>query len=76
VDNLAREGVTSGVHLVGDTMYDAVLQFAAIAKKHSTILEDLDLEPKTYLLTTIHRPYNTDIQDNLRNIFSCWKRCI
>jgi len=31
VDNLAREGVVNGVHLVGDTMYDAVLQFAALA---------------------------------------------
>ena len=68
LDNLAREGVTNGVHLVGDTMYDAVLQFSSIARKHSTILEDLNLEQKNYLLTTIHRPYNTDIVTNLRNI--------
>jgi UDP-N-acetylglucosamine 2-epimerase len=72
VDNLAREGVTNGVYLVGDTMYDAVLHFAEIARKRSTILKDLDLEPKTYLLTTIHRPYNTDIPDNLRNIFQAF----
>ena len=72
VDNLAREGITSGVHLVGDTMYDAVLQFAAIAQKRSTILDDVDLEPKSYLLTTIHRPYNTDIPENLRNIFQAF----
>jgi UDP-N-acetylglucosamine 2-epimerase len=72
VDNLAREGIATGVHLVGDTMYDAVLQCAAIAQKRSTILEDLDLEPKTYLLTTIHRPYNTDIPENLRNIFQAF----
>jgi UDP-N-acetylglucosamine 2-epimerase len=72
VDNLAREGVTNGVHLVGDTMYDAVLHFAEIARKRSTILEYLDLKPKTYLLTTIHRPYNTDIPENLRNIFQAF----
>jgi UDP-N-acetylglucosamine 2-epimerase len=72
VDNLAREGIIQGVHLVGDTMYDAVLHFAEIARKRSTILKDLDLKPKTYLLTTIHRPYNTDIQDNLRNIFQAF----
>jgi len=72
VDNLAREGITNGVHLVGDTMYDAVLQFSSIAQKRSTILKDLDLEPKSYLLTTIHRPYNTDIPDNLRNIFQAF----
>jgi UDP-N-acetylglucosamine 2-epimerase len=72
VDNLAREGITSGVHLVGDTMYDAVMQFSSIAQKRSTVLEDLNLEPKTYLLTTIHRPYNTDISENLRNIFQAF----
>ena len=69
VDNLAREGITTGVHLVGDTMYDAVLQFSSIARKRSTLLEELEVEPKTYLLTTIHRPYNTDIPENLQNIF-------
>jgi UDP-N-acetylglucosamine 2-epimerase len=72
VDNLAREGIITGVHLVGDTMYDAALQFAAVARKRSTILNDLKLEPKAYLLATIHRPYNTDIQDNLRNIFQAF----
>jgi UDP-N-acetylglucosamine 2-epimerase len=71
-DNLARKGVTNGVHLVGDTMYDGVLQFSSVARKRSSILKDLDLEPKTYLLTTIHRPYNTDIQDNLHNIFQAF----
>jgi UDP-N-acetylglucosamine 2-epimerase len=69
VDNLAREGITAGVHLVGDTMYDAALQFAAIARNRSTILNDLKLEPKGYLLSTIHRP-NTDIPENLQNILS------
>jgi UDP-N-acetylglucosamine 2-epimerase len=72
VDNLAREGVTRGVHLVGDTMYDAALQFAAIARRRSTILKDLNLEPKTYLLTTIHRPYNTEIPENLWSIFQAF----
>jgi len=72
VDNLAREGIIQGVHLVGDTMYDAVLHFGEIARKRSSILKDLDLEPKTYLLTTIHRPYNTDIPDNLSNIFQAF----
>ena len=72
VDNLAREGIASGVHLVGDTMYDAVLQFSSIAQKRSTILEDLGLDSKGYLLTTIHRPYNTDIPENLQNIFQAF----
>ena len=72
VDNLAREGITQGVHLVGDTMYDAVLQFAEIARQRSTILQDLGLKPKGYLLTTVHRPYNTDDPERLRDILEAF----
>ncbi|MFN2399249.1 MAG: non-hydrolyzing UDP-N-acetylglucosamine 2-epimerase [Gemmatimonadaceae bacterium] len=67
VDNLAREGITTGVHLSGDTMYDAVLRFAAAASQRS-ILADLGLDSKGYLLATVHRAYNTDNQDTLANI--------
>jgi UDP-GlcNAc3NAcA epimerase len=60
VDLLRDEGVTRGVHLVGDVMYDAALQFADVARQRSTILADLGLTPKSYALATLHRPYNTD----------------
>jgi UDP-N-acetylglucosamine 2-epimerase len=70
VDLLAREGLTRGVHLVGDPMYDAVLQFADAARQRSRVLSDLSLEPRGYLLATIHRPYNTDVPEKLRNILS------
>ncbi|MGH9900474.1 MAG: non-hydrolyzing UDP-N-acetylglucosamine 2-epimerase [Pyrinomonadaceae bacterium] len=70
VDNLAREGVTAGVELVGDTMYDAVLQFAEVARARSTVLEDLKLKPKRYALATVHRAYNTDVPSNLLGILS------
>lgn len=73
VDNLAKEGITRGVHLVGDTMYDAVLQYAELAKQRSKILEALHIQPKEYLLLTIHRPSNTDDAEHLRNIFSALK---
>lgn len=72
MDNLAREGTVQGVHLVGDTMYDAVLHFAEIACRRSTILQDMRLKPQSYLLATIHRPYNTDVPENLRNILSAF----
>jgi len=72
VDNLAREGITQGVHLVGDVMYDAVLQFGELARQRSTILHDLGLKPKGYLLATVHRPYNTDVAENLRNILAAF----
>lgn len=57
---------------VGDTMYDAVLQFSEIARRQSTIIEDLGLKSKEYLLATVHRPYNTDIPENLQNILSAF----
>jgi len=53
VDNLQVEGIISSakelprtVALVGDTMYDAVLQFSEIARQQSTILDDLGIKPK------------------------------
>ncbi|MGD2251426.1 MAG: UDP-N-acetylglucosamine 2-epimerase, partial [Anaerolineales bacterium] len=65
VENLAREGMSEGVHLVGDTMYDAVLKYAQIAQSRSSILDDLGLEPGSYLLATVHRAYNADRPENL-----------
>ncbi|MFQ5698642.1 MAG: non-hydrolyzing UDP-N-acetylglucosamine 2-epimerase [Myxococcota bacterium] len=60
VENLAAEGIATGVHQVGDTMLDAVLQFSDLARERSTILRRLGLERGGYLLATIHRNYNTD----------------
>jgi UDP-N-acetylglucosamine 2-epimerase len=68
VDNLTSEGIKQGVYQVGDTMYDALLQFIERAAERSTILNDLGLNPKKYLLATVHRPYNTDAPDRLHNI--------
>ena len=72
VGNLTKEGITNGVNLAGDTMYDAVLQFTEIAQKHSTILEDLGLSTRGYLLATLHRPYNTDVPENLKSILAAF----
>jgi UDP-GlcNAc3NAcA epimerase len=69
VTNLAKEGVTKGVHIVGDVMYDAVLMFAERAQS-SNILNRLGLSSGGYLLATVHRASNTDDPDNLRAIIS------
>jgi UDP-N-acetylglucosamine 2-epimerase (non-hydrolysing) len=68
LNNLTQEGMTQGVHLVGDVMYDAVLEFTEVANQRSTILTDLNLNPKEYLLATVHRVSNTECEENLRNI--------
>jgi len=60
VDNLAAEGITRGVHLVGDVMADALLWAAARAQTQSVILEQVGVQEKGYLLATVHRAENTD----------------
>jgi UDP-N-acetylglucosamine 2-epimerase len=65
VAQLAREGVTEGVHCVGDVMYDASLQHAALP---STLLASLGLEAGAYLLATLHRPYTVDDADRLASV--------
>jgi UDP-GlcNAc3NAcA epimerase len=70
VDNLAREGIDRGVHLVGDVMYDAVLHNASHAERHSAVLDRLHQSPKGYALATIHRPSNTDDPARLENILA------
>jgi len=59
VRNLAAEGITKGVQVVGDVMADALLGAAARADG-STILERYGLKPHGYLLATVHRAENTD----------------
>jgi UDP-GlcNAc3NAcA epimerase len=71
-DNLACEGIHEGVYLVGDTMFDAILQFSNLAIQHSKILVNLNLKPKAYLLATIHRAYNTDNPEVLISILSAF----
>jgi UDP-GlcNAc3NAcA epimerase len=72
MDNLHREGLTQNVVLAGDTMYDAVLQFSEIAESRSRIMNELGLQPKQYLLATVHRPYNTDRSENLMSILNAF----
>ncbi len=70
VGNLAREGVTQGVLMVGDVMYDAFRQNLAIARQSSRILEESKLEPGGYQLLTVHRAENVDQPDLLGAILS------
>ncbi len=70
VENLRREGIPEErIYLVGDVMYDAALYYGAKAERESRILERLALQPKGYLLATVHRAENTDDPVRLRAIF-------
>ena len=60
VENLARENVSSGVHLVGDAMADVTLAFAPVAERRSRALEEHGVTAGEYLLLTAHRAGNVD----------------
>ena len=78
--NLASEGFDTkstkkahidqpGVYLCGDVMYDNSLYFSNVSDSKSTILSELEINSNEYILSTIHRDSNTDIAENLENIF-------
>jgi len=60
VSNLAKEGITHGVHQTGDVMLDAARFFGEISANHSALLEDHRLEPDGFVLVTLHRAENAD----------------
>ena len=59
VGNLKDEGITEGVHEVGDVMLDANLRLAPIARERSEALELAGVEAGAYALVTVHREANT-----------------
>jgi len=69
VNNLAKEGILSGVIKVGDVMLDNYLIFKPMALQTSRILEQLGVISKHYCLATIHRQENTDDAAKLSGIF-------
>jgi UDP-GlcNAc3NAcA epimerase len=70
VTNLKNEGVTRGVHHVGDVMYDAALIFAKVAGPSSAVLARYGVTAKNFLLATVHRAENTDDPARLEGILT------
>jgi UDP-N-acetylglucosamine 2-epimerase len=68
VENLAREGVSDGVELVGDVMADVALMATPAAEAGSDALERLGLEAQEYLLVTAHRAGNVDDPEALEHL--------
>jgi len=66
--NLAREGVPdTKVHFVGNVMIDSLIFFREKASKE-TILDDIGVAAKDYILMTMHRPHNVDHEKGLKDI--------
>lgn len=81
IDNLKREGFYESpakfkngkgrlVVNSGDVMYDNSMYFASLAEQKSDILSRLGVKPGEFILTTIHRPNNTDEPTRLTAIIS------
>lgn len=68
VETLADEGITEGVTVTGDVMYDAITHVRDRAASESTILDDLGLGHDEYVLATVHRQVNTDDPERLRSL--------
>lgn len=61
MDNLLKEGVDeSRIEVVGDVMVDALNKYGLVADEQSQILTRYELDPKGYVLFTLHRASNTD----------------
>jgi UDP-GlcNAc3NAcA epimerase len=68
VANLAREGITGGVLMVGDVMLDAFRENLEVARRTTGILAELGLSKGGYQLLTVHRAENVDRPDLLRSL--------
>ncbi|KTD21586.1 non-hydrolyzing UDP-N-acetylglucosamine 2-epimerase [Legionella londiniensis] len=69
-NQLLKEGISSDkIFNVGDVMYDAILFYNHFNSNRTTIVNRLNLKPKSYCLATVHRAENTDCQKKLTNIF-------
>ncbi len=69
VRNLEAEGMTKGVVLSGDVMYDNALYYetAALKDRYAKRQKTASLKD-TFVLATVHRPANTDNEEHLRSI--------
>jgi len=66
MDNLKKENIKEGVYFTGDIMYDLFLKMKPYFDE--TIINKFSLEENKYVVTTIHRDFNTDNKSNLKAI--------
>jgi UDP-N-acetylglucosamine 2-epimerase len=65
VDNLRREGIEAGVHVVGDVMLDVLLAELDRLGDANPAADAVGCSDGDYVMTTIHRPGNTDHPERL-----------
>lgn len=65
VEQLKREGIEENVVDVGDVMLDAFIHFSKKVNDHNVNRDSSIQFKKPFALVTIHRPSNTDVNENL-----------
>lgn len=68
VDNLRREGLTQGVHNIGDFMYDTFLKALAAAEDSDFDLSRFNVSSGEFVLSTLHREETTASPEILRSV--------
>lgn len=70
VEHLKTEGITAGVHLVGDVMEEALADAVVRARQESNAIERFGLGRSRYAIATVHRAENTDDARRLAGILA------
>jgi UDP-N-acetylglucosamine 2-epimerase (non-hydrolysing) len=67
-ENLLREGIPGErVYVTGNPILEVIHHYEAQIQR-SAILSELELEPRQYLLVTMHRAENVDVVERLREL--------
>jgi UDP-GlcNAc3NAcA epimerase len=64
--NLSKEGITRGVHVVGDTMVQSLIEI--MPRLDPAVLSKFGVIERGYVLATIHRQENADSMDKMTEI--------
>jgi UDP-N-acetylglucosamine 2-epimerase len=72
VKNLNRENVSGQIIYTGDISVEIVKEAVKVSSR-SKILDDLQLEPKSYVLCTMHRAENTSSDDSLLSVIHAFE---
>jgi UDP-GlcNAc3NAcA epimerase len=72
IENLQREHVSGKIVYTGDIAVEIVRQAVHVSSK-SSILDDLQLLPKSYILFTMHRVENTNSDENLLSVIRAFE---
>lgn len=71
VNNLVTEGFSHfncHMELTGDVMYDAALHYGSMSADRSSIIQQLGIKNKRFVVGTLHRQENTDNPKLLRSV--------